>query len=253
MSKFVDKLHNLSKSSASSIGFHAAASELKSSPMLLVAGLAGVDVKEADALTGSNVDAGLILNQNSKVESLKEIVKAMGDIPLGVITKGMNKKRTAELIDSGCDFVVFDMKTPVAALRGEGAGKFLVIEPSLDQGLVRAINALEIDGVFINRGEESFITVEYLLICRRFNELLDKPLVVTLPSLITNTELGNLWKAGMDGIVIPPAQPVEAFTELRKMIDNLPKRAKHRRGKVGVVLPYCGGDIAAEEEEEEEI
>ncbi|MCK4403066.1 MAG: hypothetical protein KAV98_04805 [Dehalococcoidia bacterium] len=253
MSKFVDKLHNLSKSSASPIGFHAAASKLKSSPMLLVAGLAGVDVKEADALTDSNVDAGLILNQNSKVESLKEMVKAMGDIPLGVVTKGMSKKRAAELVDSGCDFVVFDMKASVAALRGEGAGKFLVIEPSLDQGLVRAINALEVDGVFINRGRESFITVEYLLICRRFSELLDKPLVVTLPSLITSAELGNLWEAGMDGIVIPPAQPVEAFTELRKVIDNLPKRAKHRRGKVGVVLPHYGGDIAAEEEEEEEI
>jgi hypothetical protein len=253
MSKFVDKLHNLSKSSASPIGFHAAPSELKSSPMLLVAGLAGVDVKEADALTGSNVDAGLILNQNSKVESLKEMVKAMGDIPLGVVIKGMAERKVSKLIGSVCDFVVFDMKTPVAALRGEEAGKFMVIEPSLDQGLVRAINALEIDGVFINRGEESFITVEYLLICRRFNELLDKPLLVTLPSLITNDELGNLWKAGMDGMVIPPAQPVEAFTELRKMIDSLPKRAKYRRGKVGVVLPYYGGDIAAEEEEEEEI
>ena len=253
MSKFVDKLHNLSKSSAASIGFHAAASELKSSPMLLVAGLAGVDVKEADALTGSNVDAGLVLSESFEIRSLEQMVKAMGDIPLGVVIKEMGNTSAAELIDSGCDFVVFDMKTPVAALRGEEAGKFLVIEPSLDQGLVRAINALEIDGVFINRGEESFITVEYLLICRRFSELLDKPFVVTLPSLITNAELGDLWKAGMDGIVIPPAQPVEAFTELRKMIDNLPKMAKHRRGKVGVVLPYYGGDIAAEEEEEEEI
>jgi len=221
--------------------------------MLLVAGLAGMDVKEADALTGSKVDAGLILSQNLKIRSLKQMVKAMGDIPLGVVIKGMSKKRAAELVGLGCDFVVFDMKTPVVALQGEGVGKFLMVEPSLDRGLVRAINALDIDGVFINRGEESFISVEYLLVCRCFSELLDKPLVVTLPSLVTSAELGSLWQVGMDGIVIPPAQPVEAFAELRKMIGNLPKRAKQRRGKVGVVLPHYGGDIAAEEEEEEEI
>lgn len=252
MSKFVDKLHNLSKSSVSPIGFHAAASEPKSLAMLLVAGLSGVDAREAENVANSNVDAGLILSQSFNLTSLEKTVKAMGDIPLGVLIKGMAGKKVSKLIGSGCDFVVFDMKTAAAALQGKKVGKFLLIEPSLDQSLVRAINGLDIDGVFINRGEESFITVEHLLVYHRFSELLDKPLVVTLPSLITSVELSNLWEAGIDGLVIPPAQPIEAFTELRKMIDHLPKRAKRQRGRVGVVLPHYGRGTTGEEEEEEE-
>lgn len=82
MSKFVDKLHNLSKSSVSPIGFHGTASEPKSSLMLLVAGLSELDAREAENIANSNVDAGLILSQSFNITSLNQTAKAMGDIPL---------------------------------------------------------------------------------------------------------------------------------------------------------------------------
>ena len=252
MSKFVDKLHNLSKTSVSPIGFHAAASEAKSSSMLLVAGLSGVVARDVEAIAGSNVDAGLILSQSFKRGGLKRMIKAMGDIPVGVVVKGAYKEKMDELIGSGCDFVVFDMRTPVAILEKEEVGKFLMIEPSIDRGLVRAVGTLDIDGLFINVGEEPFITVEQVLVCQRFSELLDKPLLVALPSIITSAELSNLWKAGVDGIVVPPAQPVEAFSNLRGMLDKVPGGTNRRQARVGVVLPHYGGNVIGEEEEEEE-
>ena len=253
MSKFVDKLQRLSKSSALRPDFHPAANEPKNSSMLLVAELSGVDIKEAKVIADGNVDAGLILNQNFNTKIIKQMAEVMADVPLGVFVKDMSEEKMSELTGWDCDFVVFDMKMSAIALQGERIGKFLMVEPSLEQGLVRAINCLEVDGVFINRGEESFITVEHLLICQRFSELLSKPLVVTLPSLVTSAELSNLWQIEIDGIVIPSAQPKEAFTELRRVIDNLPKEAKRRRGKIGVILPHYAGDVAVEEEEEEEI
>ena len=252
MSKFVGKLQRLSKSSTPSMGFHPAASESKSSPMLLVAGLSGADIREAKIVADSNVDAGLILRQTSKIEDIRQVARAMGDVPLGVLVKDVGREETAKLVDLGCDFVVFDIKTPAIALCEEGIGEFLMIAPSLDQGLVRAINNLDVDGVFISRGEESFITVEHLLICHRFCELLNKPVLISLPSLVTGAELSTLWQTGIDGIVAPQEQPAEALAELRKMIDDLPRGAKRRRGKLDVVVPYAGGGIAEEEEEEEE-
>jgi hypothetical protein len=185
------------------MGFHPAASESKSSPMLLVAGLSGADIKEAKIVADSNVDAGLILRQTSKIEDIRQVARAMGDIPLGVLVKDVGKEEIGKLVDLGCDFVVFDIKTPAIALREEGIGEFLMIAPSLDQGLVRAINNLDVDGVFISRGEESFITVEHLLICHRFCELLNKPVLISLPSLVTGAELSTLWQTGIDGIVAP--------------------------------------------------
>jgi len=252
VSKFVDKLQSLSKSSASPIGFHPSA-ESESSVLLLVAGLSGAKVKEAKVVADVNADAGLILNQGSSTRIVRQMVEAASDVPLGVLVKDISEEKINELVGLGCDFVVFDVKVAAAVLHKEGVGKILMIEPSLDQGFVRAINSLDVDGVLVNsKGEDSFVAVEHLLIYRRFVELLEKPVMITLSSSITSAELGNLWQAGVDGIVVPPAQSVEALAELKKMIEGLPRGARGRRGKVGVILPHYGEVVAAEEGEEEE-
>ena len=251
MSKFVDKLHNLSRTSVSPIGFHAAISKPVGSPMLLVAGLSGTGVKSTEAIASVNADAGLIWSQGIKGRSLKRMIKAMGDIPLGVVVGGTDRERISDFVGSGCDFVVFDIKMSAAALDEKGVGKFLAIDTALDIGLVKAVNALDIDGVFLSKDEDLFITVEYLLVCRHFSELLNKPLMISLTWPITDTELGNLRKAGVDGIVVPPAQSIEALVKLREMIDNLPKEARRGQGKVvDVTLPHYEGDIVVEDEEE---
>jgi hypothetical protein len=253
MSKFVDKLQSLSKSSITPIGFHPSVSELKSPVMLLIAGLSGTQVKEAKIVADVNADAGLILSEGPSAKVVKQMVEAVGNIPLGVFVRGMSEEKINELVSVGCDFVVFDIKIPAAVLHKEGVGKFLMIEPSLDQGLVRAINSLEVDGVFISsRGGDSFVAVEHLLVCRRFVELLEKPVMITLPSLVTKAELTNLWQVGVDGVVAPSTQSVEALAELKKMIGDLPRGARGRRAKAGVVLPHYGGGVVEEEDEEQE-
>jgi len=252
MSKFVDKLQNLSKSSASPIGFHPSIREPKGSAMLLIAGLSGLEVKEAKSVAGVNVDTALVLNQNFDTNMVKQMIKTLGDVPLGVFVKETSEEKVNELVDLGCDFVVFDIKAPVEVLPKEGMGKFLMIEPSLEQGLVRAINSLDVDGVFLGCGEDSFITVEYLLICQRFSELLDKPLIAILPSLVNTDVLSKLQEAGVGGVVTPTAQPSQTFVELRKTIDNLPQKVERKQTKASAILPYYGGDTPIEEEEEEE-
>jgi hypothetical protein len=253
MSKFVDKLQSLSKSSTMPLGFHPSVSELKSPAMLLIAGLSGTQVKEAKIMADVNADAGLILSEGPSAKIVKQMVEAVGDVPLGVSVKGMSEEKINELTNVGCDFVVFDIKIPATVLHKEGVGKFLMIEPSLDQGLVRAINSLEVDGVLISsRGGDSFLAVEHMLVCRRFVELLEKPVIMALPSLVTKAVLTNLWQAGVDGVVAPPTQSVEALVELEKVIRDLPRGARGRRTKAGVVLPHYDGGVAGKEDEEQE-
>jgi len=253
MSKFVDKLQSLSKSSTTPIGFHPSVSALKSPAMLLIAGLSGTQVKEAKIVADVNADAGLILDEGPSPRIVKQMVEAMGNIPLGVFVKGVSEEKINKLMSLGGDFMVFDIKAAAAVLHKEEIGKFLMIEPSLDQGFVRAINSLEVDGVFINgRDGDPFVAVEHLLICQRFVELLEKPVIMALPSLVTKAELTSLWQAGVDGIVAPPAQSVETLAELKKMIGGLPGGARGRRAKADVKLPQYGGVVAEEEEEEQE-
>ena len=253
MSKFVDKLQSLSKSSTAPIGFHPSAPELKSPAMLLIAGLSGTKVNEAKILADVDADAGLILDEGPSARIVRQMVEAVGDSPLGVFVKGMSEEKIDELASLGCDFVVFDIRIPAAVLHKEEVGKFLMIEPSLDQGFVRAINSLDVDGVFISsRGEDSFVAVEHLLVCQRFVELLEKPVIIALPSLVTKAELTGLWQAGVDGVVAPSSQSVETLAELGKMIGDLPKRDRGRHTKAGVKLPDYSGLVAGEEDEEQE-
>jgi hypothetical protein len=253
MSKFVDKLQNLSKASTTPIGFRPSVWEPKTPAMLLIARLSGAQVKEAKTLADANADAGLLLSDGSNTKAVKQIVEAMGDVPLGVFVEGVSDEKINELVSCACDFMVFDIRIPAAVLHQEGAGKFLMIEPSLDQGFVRAINSLEVDGVFISsRRGDAFVAVEHLLVCRRFVELLEKPVIMVLPSSVTKAELTSLWQAGIDGIVAPSTQSVEALTELRELIDDLPRGARGRRTKAGVRLPHYGEPVAREEEDEEQ-
>jgi hypothetical protein len=252
MSKFADKLQSLSKSSAAPIGFHAGVSEVRTAPMLLIVRLSGTQVKEAKIAAEVNADAGLILGESTNAKTIGQVVDAMGDVPLGVFVRGMSQKEVDELARLGCDFVVFDIGGGVAILHKKEVGKFLLVEPSLDQGLARAINNFEVDGVFINSGGDSVMTVEHLLVCRRFAELLEKPVIMTMPSLATKEELRGLWQAGADGIVAPSTQRAEELTELKKMIGDLPRGARGRRTKAGVVLPRYSGGVAEEEDEQDE-
>jgi hypothetical protein len=253
MSKFTDKLQSLSKSSTTPIGFHPSVSELKGPTMLLIVGLSGTQVKEAKILADVKADAGLILSEGPSAKVVKQMVEAAGNVPLGVFVKGTSEKEINELTSVGCDFVVFDIGMRAAVLHKEEVGKFLTIEPSLDQGLVRAINSLELGGVFITiKGGDSFVAIEHLLVCRRFVELLEKPVIMALPSVVTKVELTSLWQVGVDGVIAPPGHSVEALTELKRMISDLPRGARGRRPKAGVVLPHYGGGMAEEEGDEEQ-
>ena len=235
------------------MGFHAAVADAKSPAMLLVVGLSGTQVQEAKVMTEIHADAGLIVSEGINAKAVRQVVEAVGDVPLGAFVKGMSEKEIDELVSLGCDFVVFDVKAAAGILGRKEVGKFLSIDPSLDQGLVRAINRFEVDGVFISaRSGDSFVAVEHLLVCRRFVELLEKPVVVALPGLATKEELTGLWQGGVDGVVTPLRQSAQALTDLKTKIGDLPRGARGRRPKAGVMLPRHGEGVVGDENEEQE-
>jgi len=253
MSKFADKLQSLSKPSTTSIGFHPSVPELKSPSMLLVVGLPGAQIKEAKVVADVNADAWLISGQGPRTRIVQQIVKVAGDIPVGILAKGISEEEIDKFMGLGSDFVVFDIKAAAAILHKEEIGKILMIEPSLDHGFIRAINSTNVDGVLISSGEEDdFIAVEHLLICRRFVELLEKPIMMILPYSVTKVALTNLWQAGIVGVVVSSAQSPDTLAELKETIVTLPGSARVRRSKVDVMLPHYNGFVATEEDEDEE-
>jgi len=251
MGKFVEKLQRVYRGAAPSIGFRKS-TEAEPPPLLIIANLTKAGAAEVKTIAGAGMDAGIVSGGGLSAKGFGQLAKAMDDVPLGLFLGSAEKEEIAKSIDLGCDFVVFGLKTPLEAVSGEGVGKLLRIEPSLDTGLVRAINELPltVDGVLVT-GEESSVTVERLLICQRFTELLAKPLLVTVNLSVTSAELSSLFQAGVNGLVLPERVPAETFADLKKTIGSLPKATK-RKAKGTALLPRLGGGLGAEVQEEEE-
>lgn len=251
MSKFAEKLQRVYHGSAPAMGFRKSA-EAEIPPMLIVASLTKASAADAGALAAAGIDAAILGLKGLSAKNFAQLAEAVGYIPLGLFLESTEKDVIAKSLDLGCDFVVFGLKTPLEAVKKEGLGKVLKIEPSLEPGLVRVISGLplEIDAVLVT-GDEAAITIERLLIYQRFAELLDKPLLITLSSMITANELGGLFEAGVNGLVLPEGLSAEAFANIKNSLGGLSRTAK-RRTRATAILPRLGGDIEAEVEEVEE-
>ena len=251
MSKFAEKLQRIYRGSAPALGFRKS-DEAESQPLLIIASLTKTGAGEANALVAAGIDAGIISAKGLSAKSFGELTKAVGDVPLGFSLESTEKEAIDKSIDLGCDFVVFGLKTPLEAVNKDGLGRVLKIEPTLEPGLVRAINALplSIDGVLIT-GDEPAITIERLLIYQRFTELLNKPLLVNLSSAVTSDELRSLFEAGVNGLVLPEILSADVFANLKKSAGSLSRIAK-RKTRAAALLPRVSGELEAEVEEEEE-
>ena len=256
MSKFADKLQNTRNNITTSIGFRkSATAEQETRSALLIADLTKAGEKKTKSIIKSGIDAAVISMSGLDVTSFKELTAAIGDIPLGLLTDHNTPDNITEFIEYGCDFIIFDLKTPLKAINKDGVGKILKIDSTLTPGMTKAINelSLSIDGVLI-AVESSALTIEHLLIFRLFTDLLDKPVLTTVEPSLTNDELSSLHKSGIKGLMLTQGTSAKTFTDLKKQIEALPKIKATKPGH-NAVLPRITDNqksMAEVEEEEEE-
>ena len=261
MSKFIDKLNRLSRAEPQPIGFRMAQTVSPRLKIQLVASLAQENIESlTDHIAGA--DAGLlrISKFSSGAKALQTMSQAIPDIPWGGWLPGGSPGEIAQMVEAGCDFVVFPAtSTPLAVLQSDEVGRILEIDASLGEGLLRATNELPVDAVLVT-GEQlavDFLTWQHLILCQRLADLLIKPLLVSIPAEVTAAELQALWAAGVKGVIaeITPGQPQDRLQELRQIIDQLVFPSPRQREKAEHLLHRIGqesGRVTIEEEEEEE-
>jgi hypothetical protein len=226
--------------------------------MLLIASLAqsGSD-NMADYVAGADAGLLLISELSSGAEAIKAVLQAASDIPWGGWLKDGGREEITQIVNAGCDFVVFPAAgTALTVLHGEEVGKILEVAVSLGDGLLRTADKLPVDAVLITGepGEGDILTWQHLMQFQRSADLLTKPLLASVPSNITVSELEALWVAGVDGVIVEAGdkQPVGRLMELRQAIDSLTLPSQRKRGKPAVIAPYVGGGVDRVSEEPEE-
>ncbi len=258
MSRFIDKLNQVSRVMPQSMGFKRAQPVSEKPKILLIASLAEASVGGlADYVAGAGAGLLRIPKLGSGAKTLKEMSQAVPDIPWGGWLRNIGKGEIKQMAKAGCDFVVFPAaNTPLALLQNDEIGKILEVEPSLSEGLLRTVNELPIDAVFIAGEQEGeyFLTWHHLMLFQHFADLLTKPLLASIPSNVTANELQALWEAGVDGVVIEvgAGQPADRLKKLRQIIDKLAFPSPRKQGKTEPLLPYIGRETSIVTEEEEE-
>ena len=263
MSRLIDKLNQVSKAAPQPMGFRAAYPVSPKPQMLLIASF--TQIENADMMANHAASADAILLPISKLSSgakaLQERVQSLPDIPWGGFLQEVGEKGIGAMAKAGCDFVVFPAASAVFAIdQDDKMGKILQVAPSLSESSLKAVNNLPMDAVLTTaeHAREHSLTWHDLMLFQHFANLLTPPLLVSMPSNVTASELKALWEAGVDGVVIEvsTAQTAKRLEELRQAIgepDFLPPR---KRGKAAALLPSIGRETESvtdtEEEEEEE-
>jgi len=258
MSQLIDKLNQVVRVAPQSMGFGVKRPVPTKPKPLLIARLARSDAARL-ADYAAIADAVLFTGSGPGAKAAQKPVPPSPGVPWGTWLEDIRGEETVPMAAAGGDFVVFPAEMALAATVPDKAGKILRVEPSINEGLLRAINELPVDAVLLADAEEEKrrLTWHHLMLFQRLADLLTKPVLVSLPVNVTESELQSLWKTGVDGIVVTVAagQSIESLKELRRTIDKLtfPPRS---RGKMEALLPRIGAEPSAvtevEEEEEEE-
>lgn len=244
MGKLLEKLRQVSRGSAQPLGFKTTASASKNPPMVLIACLAGGPARAAAGVKES-ADAVLLKGGQSR----EKLVASLGEFPWGASLEQATEEELTQLKGEGCDFLVFDAaKAPPAVLLEEEMGKIVEIDPSLADGLIRAIDQLPIDAVLI--GGEPSLSVHRLMLCQHVANLMHKPLIALAPLDVSKEDLEVLRDVGMAGVAVTVEEEAkEELLRLRQTIDALPP-SRRRRERADALLPQLGQAEATQIEEE---
>ena len=237
MSRFIDKLKQASQSEPQPMGFRKDKSALRPRLLLLAevgAGAAAGVTEGADAvllegavksLPGTDLPAGIWLSDNKGIEA------------------------------AGIDFVIFTPEMPVTLAGDEKTGRVMVVEASLEVGLLRSLDDLPLDALFIagDGTQAQAVTWRYLMLCKRFAALSSKPVLAAVSPQISKGELQMLWEMGVDGVVVT-AKAAGDIKKMRSLIDSLTPPSKRKRQKARAILPQLKEEAAPviEDDEEEE-
>ena len=255
MGKLIDKIKLASQASPKPMGFGPSKSAPAKPALVLVASLSQANVEDlSDYVSGA--DAGLWhVSPGADIKTFDKASVSVPDLPWGWWLDGGSEKEIAKVLKLGGDFVVFPAaNTPLAILQDEKVDRILHVEPSLNEGALRTINALPVNAVLATSEQAGLLTWHDLIFFQRLATLLTKPLLATIPSNVSTSELQSLWDAGVDGVVveIEAGKPVGKINKLRQIINGLTYPKSRQKGKVEPLLPHIKSDIELIDEDEED-
>jgi hypothetical protein len=245
MSKLADKIRKVTRIQSQPLGFGSARSAAE--PTLVLA-VRCDDASAAAELVRKGADAVIVGSSKSPAPT-GAAVGIKGALA-GAWVPGKAAGEAKAYADAGFDFVVFDPdQTAAVALLEEDTGYVMVLPPDLGDAETRALESFHLDAIDIGPMDGP-LTVRKQIDLRRLYAMVRKPLMATVSGDIADAELQALRDTN---VVVVVAEDAGAVERLRKTIDALPARRRHRESEerpTPLVPRTVGLDDETEGEEE---
>ena len=240
MSRFADKLKNALQVTPPAMGFFRNVAPAPKPHMLVVAQLAFENVEAIQDIVKYADSVVVVCNKTVSTKTLKALLKAVGDVPLGLHFTGIPQVKAAE----GADFTVFVAENRLLLNGDTAGGKVLTIPLDLPDGLARTLNDLPVESVLVNAtGELSWVDLMRLYFLR---SVVIKPLLAQVSVTISEHEINMLWDAGVDALMVSLSSDSQAdFVKLRTTVDGLKLAPKRKWMKTRVIVPVVKQDELA--------
>lgn len=226
MSAFVDALIKVGDEISHGMGFTPLIESKVSSPQLLLVGfITPEQILKNPKLTEADIDAILISIDSLKNNDMSKIEQYISGKVWGVQINQTKIRDLENLEKRGCDFFVFEMDgTEASVLEHRESGKMLSITDDLTENMARGINDLLIDGYFYSTTKTVLpLSIQSLVEVNSIHALLDKPMVISVPTTIKTEELSSLANSGIAAISIPLAS-VQTANKVKKAIRSINPR-----------------------------
>jgi hypothetical protein len=241
MSKFIERLQQVLTPPVQSMGFNHTKSERARLKIQLVVNVNG-DKAKAQIKEPAGADALVVSGTVSAGETITGMRLAMGDAD-----------EVEKAVKAGADFVILPVNGQVSA-PDKKLGKIIQLEDSITDIMLRAVSDLPLDAVFLaeDPGNSLALTWKRLMLIRRFAGLSGKPLLIEVLPTVTETDLQQIWDAGVCGVIVKTdAEQAEAVTaNLRKIIEKLTFPSKRKNEKNMAIVPVVAS--ATEEPKEDD-
>jgi len=241
MSQFIDGLNKISRNNPQPMGFGRSKTAAPGPRIMLIAALPAAATKPAALTDGADAAIVRPAKNSDGSKSVKKCAAAVPGIPWGIWFDGANTPAPAT-DDTAHDFIVFPaQETPLSAIGKGKAGRLLAVDASLSDGLLRAVDDIEVDGLLLleNPAEAGTpLTWQDLMRIQHIARLVAKPLLAVVRAAITQGEIQQLWQAGVDGLVIELAAGRSGdIRRLRDTIDQMSFASPHHRRRNKALLP----------------
>ncbi len=251
MSKFLDRLEQISRSTPTPIGFGVSRAE-KTPGMALVALVSSKHATGCRAVAGLAPDA-VLLGGIAGPGSIKKLASALPKVPWGVRSGQLTDESAQAYQESGCDLLAFSLEgTPVAAVSSDEIARVLCLDLDAGERQLRSIDSLPVDVILLSlTGQAAPWTLADLASIAAISRRVNKYVLVEVSAPPGKKDLEAIRKAGVDGLVLEVgAVSAKSLTELKESLLNMPRSRPGRRERATAIIPssvFPSGEAPAPE------